>query len=156
VQSYLLPVSSAVGTWHVEGTAEGVIHIHLPNSKQTASTGKAPAPVTTCAKQLSEYFAGKRRDFDVQLVEPTGTTFQKNVWRALSRIPFGEVRTYTQIARAVKNPKSARAVGNANHANPYAVIVPCHRVVSASGIGGYGGGEKVKRFLLSLEGVDYD
>lgn len=156
MQSYFLSVPSPVGTWHVEGTGEGIVHIHLPNSPQQASTGKAPAPVAECGRQLRDYFAGKRTSFDVTLSDTVGTPFQKSVWKALTRIPYGQVRTYADIAKAVKNPKAARAVGNANNSNPFAVIIPCHRVVSASGIGGYGGGEDAKRFLLELEGVHYN
>jgi methylated-DNA-[protein]-cysteine S-methyltransferase len=83
------------------------------------------------------------------------TAFQHDVWAALLTIPFGEVRTYADIAVAVNRPHATRAVGNANHVNPWPIIVPCHRVVAKAGLGGYGGGEEVKRFLLDLEGVHY-
>jgi methylated-DNA-[protein]-cysteine S-methyltransferase len=89
----------------------------------------------------------------VKLSPVTATKFQHEVWKALERIPYGQVRTYSQVASAVKRPRAMRAVGNANHANPWPVIVPCHRVVAKDGLGGYGGGEPVKRFLLELEGV---
>ena len=105
-----------------------------------------------CALQLQEYFAGERRVFDVP-VSPRGTSFQRAVWAALADIPYGETRTYAQIACAVGNPGAVRAVGQANHANPLLVAVPCHRVVRADGTtGGYSGGENVKRQLLALEG----
>jgi methylated-DNA-[protein]-cysteine S-methyltransferase len=77
------------------------------------------------------------------------------VWNALSEIPFGEVRTYGDVAAAAGRPTAVRAVGNANHVNPWPIIVPCHRVVAKSGLGGYGGGEEVTRFLLDLEGVHF-
>jgi len=105
--------------------------------------------------QLQEYFSGKRRNFDLAL-DPRGTDFQKRCWRELLRIPYGETRSYAEIARAVGSPKSFRAVGQANHYNPIAIIVPCHRVL-ASGcyLGGYGGGLPVKAWLLRLEGAAF-
>ncbi|MBQ8551346.1 MAG: methylated-DNA--[Clostridia bacterium] len=103
------------------------------------------------AKQLDEYFAGKRREFSLPLALK-GTEFQMKVWKALLDIPYGEVRTYGEIARAVGNPKASRAVGMANHRNPIAIIVPCHRVVASGGIGGYGLGLEMKTALLALEG----
>jgi len=106
-------------------------------------------------RQLEEYFAGKRRRFDLAL-DLRGTQFRKRCWRELLRIPYGETRSYAEIARAVGNPNGFRAVGQANHYNPIAIIVPCHRVL-ASGryLGGYGGGLPVKAFLLRLEGANF-
>ena len=106
-------------------------------------------------RQLEEYFAGKRHDFDLAL-DLRGTEFRKRCWRQLLRIPYGETRSYAEIARAVGNPNGFRAVGQANHYNPVAIIVPCHRVL-ASGrfLGGYGGGLAVKAFLLRLEGATF-
>jgi O-6-methylguanine DNA methyltransferase len=82
------------------------------------------------------------------------TSFQRDVWAALCDIPYGEVRTYADVAAAVQRPRATRAVGNANHVNPWPIVVPCHRVVAMHGLGGYGGGDTVKRYLLHLEGVD--
>ena len=106
-------------------------------------------------QQLQEYFAGRRRDFELTLAL-RGTDFQKRCWNELLRIPYGETRSYGQIARAIGSPKSFRAVGQANHYNPIAIIVPCHRVL-ASGcyLGGYGGGLPVKAYLLRLEGAAF-
>lgn len=104
-------------------------------------------------KQLGEYFAGKRKSFSLPL-KPEGTAFRKAVWNALAKIPYGETRSYGDIARAVGKPGGARAVGQANGDNPIPIIIPCHRVINADGsTGGYsgGGGEKVKSFLLELE-----
>lgn len=102
-------------------------------------------------RQLCEYFAGVRREFDLP-VTFSGTSFRRAVWEALSRIPYGEVRTYGEIAREVGCPNGARAVGGACHANPVAIIVPCHRVIGASGaLTGFGGGIDVKERLLALE-----
>jgi methylated-DNA-[protein]-cysteine S-methyltransferase len=101
--------------------------------------------------QLEAYFSGAGTTFDVPL-DPAGSEFQRAVWRALTRIPYGETRSYGQIARAVGQPNAARAVGLANHDNPIAVIIPCHRVVGADGsLTGYGGGLPRKRWLLEHE-----
>ena len=102
-------------------------------------------------RQVLEYFASERRDFDLPL-EPEGTPFQKKVWRALMDIPYGETRTYGEIARAIGSPGAARAVGGANNKNPIAVIIPCHRVVGSGGaLTGYAGGIDKKQKLLELE-----
>jgi methylated-DNA-[protein]-cysteine S-methyltransferase len=106
-------------------------------------------------RQLEEYFSGKRREFDLPL-DLRGTEFRKQCWQELLRIPCGETRSYAQIARAVGNPNGFRAVGQANHYNPIAIIVPCHRVLAAGCfLGGYGGGLPVKAFLLRLEGAPF-
>jgi methylated-DNA-[protein]-cysteine S-methyltransferase len=105
--------------------------------------------------QLEEYFAGKRRDFTIPL-DLRGTDFQKQCWVELLRIPYGETRSYAQIARAVGRPNAYRAVGQANHYNPIAIVVPCHRVLAAGTmLGGYGGGLPTKAFLLRLEGAEF-
>ncbi len=101
--------------------------------------------------QLDEYFAGERDSFDLRL-EPNGTEFQRAVWNALGQIPYGETRSYGQIAAQVGRPKAARAVGMANNRNPIAVIVPCHRVVGSGGaLVGYAGGLERKIWLLDHE-----
>ena len=107
--------------------------------------------VLNCKKQLDEYFAGKRETFDLPLA-PKGTEFQQKVWNALKEIPYGETRTYGEIAAAIGNPKAARAVGMANNKNPIGILIPCHRVVGANGkLVGYAGGMEKKEFLLELE-----
>ena len=104
-------------------------------------------------RQLEEYFAGLRAAFSLPLA-PEGTDFQKTVWRELENIPYGETRTYGQIARALGNPKASRAVGMANHKNPVAIMIPCHRVIGADGsLTGYAGGLDIKETLLRLEGA---
>jgi len=106
-------------------------------------------------QQLEEYFAGKRRKFTIPL-DLRGTDFQKRCWQELLRIPFGETRSYAEIARAVGRPNAYRAVGQANHYNPIAIVVPCHRVLAAgTALGGYGGGLPTKAFLLRLEGAEF-
>lgn len=107
--------------------------------------------LSEAAKQLAEYFAGKRTEFSIAL-DPVGTDFQKQVWTALSEIPFGETRSYGQLARAIGRPSASRAVGAANGRNPISIVVPCHRVIGTSGaLTGFAGGLKVKAQLLELE-----
>lgn len=106
--------------------------------------------------QLKEYFAGERREFDLKLA-PYGTDFQLRVWDALRAIPFGAVRNYGDIARAIGQPHASRAVGQANGRNPIPIVIPCHRVISADGtIGGYSAGLAIKFKLLALEGIELD
>lgn len=109
------------------------------------------------ASQLQEYFAGKRRVFDLPLA-PAGTAFQQQVWRALECIPYGQTRSYGEVAASIGHAGAARAVGQANNRNPLPIFIPCHRVIAADGsLGGYSfgptkeGGLKIKRFLLDLE-----
>ncbi|MCC4768877.1 methylated-DNA--[protein]-cysteine S-methyltransferase [Methanosarcina sp. DH2] len=103
------------------------------------------------SRQLEAYFSGKLKSFNVKLA-PEGTEFQKSVWKALCEIPYGETRTYKDIAVSIGNPKASRAVGLANNRNPIAIIVPCHRVIGANGkLTGYASGLDVKEFLLKLE-----
>ena len=102
-------------------------------------------------KQLAEYFAGRRQVFDLPL-DFAGTVFQKKVWAALLTIPFGETRSYAQIAQQVGSPKAVRAVGAANGKNPISIIAPCHRVIGSNGaLTGFAGGLEVKELLLGLE-----
>ena len=104
-------------------------------------------------QQLGEYFAGKRKTFSIAL-DLRGTQFQKDVWEALLAIPFGETRSYGQLAKQLGNPRATRAVGAANGRNPVSIIVPCHRVIGSSGkLTGFGGGLETKAHLLSLEDV---
>ena len=104
-----------------------------------------------CTRQLDEYFDGKLRKFSLNLA-PQGTPFQRQVWDALVQIPYGETRSYQDIARTIGNPKAVRAVGGSNARNPIAIIIPCHRVIGANGkLTGYAGGLQYKRTLLDLE-----
>ena len=109
------------------------------------------AALRAAREQLEEYFAGRRTAFDPPLAL-RGTPFQTRVWKALLRIPFGATASYGDVARAIGAPGASRAVGGANHRNPLAIVVPCHRVIGADGsLTGYGGGESRKRRLLALE-----
>jgi methylated-DNA-[protein]-cysteine S-methyltransferase len=104
-------------------------------------------------RQLEEYFAGERQTFELSLA-PEGTPFERTVWTELSRIPYGQTRSYVEIARAIGRPGAARAVGRANGANPIPIVVPCHRVIGANGsLTGFGGGLDVKSRLLEIEGA---
>jgi methylated-DNA-[protein]-cysteine S-methyltransferase len=111
------------------------------------------APLAETVRQLDEYFAGVRREFDLPL-HFEGTTFQRRVWNELTRIPYGETWSYGQLASRIGNPGASRAVGLANGRNPISILVPCHRVIGADGsLTGYGGGLERKRWLLAHEGL---
>ena len=111
-------------------------------------------PVTErVEQQLEEYFSGKRKEFDIMALAD-GTPFQHEVWDAVSRIPYGKVATYGQLAEAIGNPAACRAVANAVGENPLLLLTPCHRVVAADGLGGFSAGTEAKALLLTLEGVE--
>lgn len=131
-----------------ENDRPGRVRLDAP----TLSTdGQSDGVLSMAKQQLDEYFAGRRTIFHVPL-ELRGTPFQKQVWNALRTIPFGETRTYGQLADQIGNPKAVRAVGAANGKNPISVIVPCHRVIGASGkLTGFAGGWDAKAKLLRLE-----
>ena len=113
----------------------------------------SPAPAAPVIRELEGYFAGRLREFTVPL-DLRGTDFQMRCWRALLDIPYGQAIAYRELARRVGSPRGFRAVGMANHDNPVAIIVPCHRVIASDGsLGGYGGGLDLKRALLEMEGV---
>lgn len=147
VQSF----ESPIGMLHLVADGDALVELALPNAPVPAGTrGKSPV-LTAAAKQLREYFAGTRTAFDLPLA-PRGTEFQRRVWHALLAIPHGATCSYVDIARAIGAPSASRAVGAANGKNPIAIIVPCHRVIGASGaLTGYGGGLPTKRWLLAHE-----
>ncbi|HEY5920892.1 MAG TPA: methylated-DNA--[protein]-cysteine S-methyltransferase [Kofleriaceae bacterium] len=150
----MITLPSPLGVLRLYGHADELIGVWLPDSDDLvpAHAKQASTPVLRAtAKQLEEYFAGERRAFDLPLA-PRGTGFQQLVWRALTAIPFGETRSYGELARAIGRPSASRAVGAANGKNPISIIVPCHRVIGASGdLTGYGGGLPAKRWLLAHE-----
>jgi len=130
------------------GLSESIVGEPVRWEESRSRTGETRA-------QLEEYFAGKRKQFTMPL-DLRGTEFRKRCWKELLRIPYGETRTYGEIARAVGSPAGFRAVGQANHFNPIAIIVPCHRVLqTGKRLGGYGGGLPVKALLLRLEGAEF-
>ena len=129
-----------------------ITHLLLPTTPEPAGCTQGETPLLReAARQLEEYFAGRRRVFDLPL-SPRGTAFQRRVWEALQAIPYGETCTYKDLAIAVGSPKGFRAVGMANHCNPIAIFIPCHRVVGTNGsLTGYAGGLDMKAALLRLE-----
>ena len=148
-------MSSPVGRLTLVGQGNDLVGLYFDEdpraAKMRADSTRDDRRLRPAVAQLAEYFADARTKFDLSLVPP-GTAFQKKVWDALVNIPFGETATYGQIARAVGRPDASRAVGGANHRNPIAIIIPCHRVIGASGsLTGYGGGLPRKRLLLDLE-----
>lgn len=139
---------SPVGRLYI-GTDEGTLRC-LSFSSLYCESGCSEVARRTI-EQLEEYFEGQRTQFDLP-IKMDGTDFQKKCWEALMKIGYGETVTYAEEARMIGSPKALRAVGMANHRNPIAIVVPCHRVVASGGkIGGYGGGVEVKRRLLEIE-----
>ena len=130
-----------------------LVKIAFPGQhQQTASDSTEDAALRLAAAQLKEFFGGQRRQFDLPLA-PSGTPFQRDVWAQLAQIPYGEVRSYRDIAVAMGKPTAMRAVGAANGRNPLPIVVPCHRVIGADGsLTGFAGGLECKRQLLLLEG----
>ena len=126
----------------------------LDRREERADSEPAADAALAARRQLEEYFAGRRRQFDLELT-PDGTPFQQRVWKELCRIPFGTTISYRELATRVGQPNAMRAVGLANGRNPLAIVVPCHRVIGADGsLTGYGGGLDRKRYLLALERGD--
>jgi methylated-DNA-[protein]-cysteine S-methyltransferase len=139
-----------------DGTALTGLYME-PSRKAQSIDGwiqdEAVAPLSATVRQLTEYFAGTRRDFDLPL-RFQGTTFQTRVWRELTVIPYGQTWSYGQLAQRIDKPSASRAVGLANGRNPISILVPCHRVIGADGsLTGYGGGLERKRWLLVHEGL---
>jgi methylated-DNA-[protein]-cysteine S-methyltransferase len=149
-------LESPIGPLLIAGDAEAVRRISFPKNGKAVKpaagwTESARGPVSEAIRQLREYFAGRRTEFDLPL-EPEGTAFQKSVWRGLQQIPYGETISYGELARWVGNPKASRAVGAANGKNPIPIVIPCHRVIGANGtLTGFGGGLPIKQTLLDLE-----
>jgi methylated-DNA-[protein]-cysteine S-methyltransferase len=153
-------VASPIGMLKLVASTKGLVAILWENDKPrrvrlAGEVEEALHPVLVRTEiELSEYFAGKRDKFSVPL-DMRGTTFQKQVWQALLAIPFGETRTYSNLANRLGNPAATRAVGAANGRNPIAIVVPCHRVIGATGsLTGFAGGLQAKAHLLNLEGAN--
>lgn len=156
---YLTLYPSPVGTLRIVTENNALVELGL-DSYDPPVTGECVRESTELnaetARQLDEYFAGSRKEFDLPLC-PKGTDFQKKDWKALCSIPYGQTRTYKEIAQAIGCPKGFRAVGLANNKNPIMIIIPCHRVIGSDGsLTGYAGGTHIKQYLLELEGVSLD
>ena len=141
-----------IGRIEIEENGEAITKINFACKDIEESIDKKETLLLKEAiKQLNEYLEGKRNLFDLPLA-PEGTEFQKKVWNALKEIPFGETKSYGEIAKIIGNEKASRAVGMANNKNPIMIVVPCHRVIGANGkLVGYAGGVEVKEMLLNLE-----
>ena len=150
---YYSRFKSPVGPLLLAASNQGLLALEFGRGKPRAGWVESEERIAPFARQLAEYFAGQRREFDLPL-DLRGTDFQKRCWQALLKIPYGETRSYADVARAIGNPAAVRAVGLANGQNPIAIIVPCHRVIGSDGsLTGYGGGLEAKRKLLELEGA---
>ncbi|HET7440551.1 MAG TPA: methylated-DNA--[protein]-cysteine S-methyltransferase [Terriglobales bacterium] len=152
-------LASPVGPLGLAASDKGLVLLEFDRGEFPRKTAKhtrwedSKTKTQAYVAELAEYFSGTRRNFTFPL-DLRGTPFQLKCWRALLNIPYGETRTYADIARAVGCPQGYRAVGLANNRNPIAIIVPCHRVIASDGtLCGYGGGLEVKRKLLELEGA---
>lgn len=142
----------SVGTLAIAEDGAGITDLFRTEEVRPTGFQEHETPLLKeAAKQLGEYFGGQRKEFDLPL-SLHGTPFQLADWRALQSIPYGQTRSYKQIAEQIGRPKAFRAVGMANHSNPVSIVVPCHRVIAHDGgLGGYGGGLSMKRYLLALE-----
>lgn len=159
----VLLIETPVGPMGIAATETAVTRIFFGSGRSSGKTGREPNAPADCtpenatplllqaAGELAEYFAGARREFTFPLA-PAGTPFQLSVWKTLRTIPYGETRTYGQIAAQIGRPTACRAVGMANNRNPIAIAIPCHRVIGSSGsLVGYAPGVAVKEQLLRLE-----
>ncbi|MGH2853799.1 MAG: methylated-DNA--[protein]-cysteine S-methyltransferase [Solirubrobacteraceae bacterium] len=145
------PVGELLASVDAAGRVTGLHFLDGRTPARDAGWVRDERALAPLRRQLREYFAGERREFDLELA-PSGSPFQLSVWRALCAIPYGETASYGEVAAAVGQPGAARAVGGANNRNPIAIVVPCHRVIGASGsLTGYGGGLPRKQRLLALE-----
>jgi methylated-DNA-[protein]-cysteine S-methyltransferase len=150
-------IDSPVGKLQLVATDSGLAAVLWEKERprrvrlNVRSESDTHAIIVEAERQLGEYFAGRRQAFTLPL-DPVGTTFQRQVWNALLTIPFGQTRSYGQIARQIGNPDAVRAVGAANGRNPLSIVTPCHRVVGANGkLTGFAGGLDAKAYLLELE-----
>ena len=149
-------LETPIGTLRLVSNGDGLTSIEFPGRHGTIEEGDIQAidsVLEAAAEQLSEYFAGTRNHFQLPL-NPGGTAFQQTVWSALAQIPYGELRSYKDIAETIGKPKAVRAVGAANGRNPLPIVVPCHRVIGSDGsLTGFAGGLPAKTRLLTLEGA---
>ena len=155
--AFITYIDSPLGVLEISGTDAHLQSVlfaraeHKPAPGQPASEGEIPAAVAQTIRQLNEYFAGTRRDFDLP-IQPQGTDFQQHIWNLLLKIPYGTTTSYLEISKCYGDTKAIRAVGTANGSNPICIIVPCHRVIGSNGkLVGYGGDLWRKAWLLQHE-----
>ncbi len=150
----LLVIDTVIGKIGIAEDGKSITNLYFDSN--TIPEGfdlKETLLLKEAAKQLSEYFSGKRKTFELPLA-PSGTEFQKKVWDTLKQIPYGETMSYGEVAKKIGNDKACRAVGMANNKNPIPIIIPCHRVIGSNGkLVGYGGGLDIKKKLLELEQI---
>lgn len=156
---YYSRLESAIGPLWIAASDRGLVLIDW-GSREFPPKGfgedvewiESEEKTTAVRQQLTEYFAGTRREFTVPLDVRSGTEFQRKCWEILTTIPYGQTRSYLEVAKAAGRPGAFRAVGQANHHNPIPIVIPCHRVINADGrLAGYGGGIDLKEKLLTLE-----
>ena len=158
MNSYYYQINSPIGPLHLAATSKALTAIHHSferlkdwNKSDVIYENKKNIIIEKTILQLTEYFNGKRKHFNIPL-DLSGTNFQLKAWEALKKIPYAKTVSYSDQAKLIGNPKASRAIGNANNANPISIIVPCHRVIGKSGkLVGYGGGLDRKDYLLELE-----
>lgn len=156
--NYAKKISSPIGDLYLIANEKALIALDNKSCElyKKAIKSETHPILNLTSKQLTEYFAGTRCDFDLP-IDPIGTAFQQKAWKALMKIPYGKVWSYGEQARFLKAPKASRAVGGANGANPIPIIIPCHRVIGSTGkLTGYSGGMKMKIGLLKHEGHQID
>ena len=148
-------LDTPIGTLRLVSNGAALVSIEFEGQHGTDdSSATRDAVLAACAAQLTDYFAARRHQFDLPLAA-RGTPFQQSVWNALAAIPYGELRSYRDIALTIGKPTAMRAVGAANGRNPLPIVVPCHRVIGSNGmLTGFAGGLAVKKFLLQLEGSE--
>ncbi len=147
----LLLFDTPLGTLGLGAEEDTLVQLYLPHAVVPDLASRETPLLRRGKEELLEYLAGDRQAFDLPL-RPMGTPFQQRVWHALCEIPYGDTRSYGALAAAIGSPRACRAVGMANHRNPLPILIPCHRVIGATGaLVGYGGGLAVKEALLLLE-----
>lgn len=146
--------NTIIGKIGIEEENENIIAVHFGEIKDKKEIRETKL-IKEASIQLFEYLEGKRKEFDLPL-NPIGTDFMRNVWKALTSIPYGTTASYEDIAKKVNSPKACRAVGLANNKNPIPIFIPCHRVIGKNGkLVGYGGGLDIKEKLLDIEHIKY-
>ncbi|MGN1272803.1 MAG: methylated-DNA--[protein]-cysteine S-methyltransferase [Lactobacillus sp.] len=147
-----LTIKTPIGLLEITAEGDAIVGVKLVKHENEVKGNDSSMKMAQKAKdELEEYFAGKRKEFDLPL-RAEGTDFQKKVWEQLRKIPYGETRTYGEVAQMMGNPKASRAIGMANHNNPILILTPCHRVIGSDGsLTGYAAGIEAKKYLLDFE-----